>query len=108
MTPTVAAARIFPRLLAQCHALQSKYEQPIEVPLAIYETDYDLAVLRPEDGGVWSAAFDRDVMTELVRLLAGAGVAATLKPLDAASYLRWLAAQGLTNTAANRAAFCGQ
>ena len=40
-------------------------------------------------------------------LLADAGFAASLKRMDAAAYLRWLAAEKLANTAANRAAFVG-
>jgi hypothetical protein len=107
MTPADEAARIFPALLARCRAMQADYGQPVAVPLAVYATDHDLAVLRPEDGGAWSAAFHREVMTVLVRLLAAEGFTATLKPLDAAEYLRWLAAEKLLNTAANRAAFIG-
>ena len=102
------AARIFPAILARCRALPAEFGQLVAVPLAIYETDLDLATLRPEDGGAWSAAFHRDVMAELARLLESEGFAASLKRLDAADYLRWLAAKKLTNTPANRAAFIGQ
>jgi Tfp pilus assembly PilM family ATPase len=105
MTPAAEASRLLPALMERCRALQQQHGQPVVVPLSIYETDHDLATLRPEDRGVWSAAFHREVMEEIATRLRLAGFNVRLVPLDAAAYLRWLAAGKLTNTPANRAAF---
>lgn len=77
---------------------------PSLIVLSIYETDHDLAVLRPEDGGKWSAAFHSKVMREVAKRLRRV-TKVRLRKLDAAAYLRWLAAEGLTNDAGNRAKF---
>ena len=105
MSAQEEAFQLFPVLLAGCSALCADFGRPIAIPLAIYDTDDDLAVLRPEDAAVWSAAFHREVMIELERMLAGAGFTVTLKPVDAGAYLGWLAVHTRTNTPASRAAF---
>lgn len=108
MTAADEAGRLLPALLARCRALREQFGEPVAVPLAVYETDNDLATLRPEDGGAWSAQFHRDVMTEIAARLESAGFPVRLVTMDAAEYLRWLAAERLTNTPANRAAFIGR
>lgn len=105
MNAAAEADRLLPALLERCHALRERFGPPAEVPLAIYETDHDLAVLRPEDRGQWSAAFHRQVMEEIAVRLRIHGFRVRIKTIDAASYLRWLAAEKLTNTPAHRAQF---
>lgn len=76
--------------------------------LALYATDHDLRILRPEDG----PEATRDEHEALVRQVAALlterhGLAFEFITLDASSYLRWLAAEGKKNTAENRAAWIG-
>lgn len=105
MTPDAEADRLWPQLLARVEALGEHFGMPAEIPLSIYETDLDLATLRPEDGGKWSADFHRRVMQILATRLRLRGYRVRLVQLEATAYLRWLAAEKKTNTAANRAAF---
>lgn len=105
MSVEAAADRLWPHLLARVTALAGQYGSPVEIPLSIYETDHDLAILRPEDGGKWSAGFHRAVMQLIAARLRLRGYRVRLVPLDAAAYLRWLAETRQKNTAANRAAF---
>lgn len=105
MNPETEAERLLPVLAERCEILRRQYGQPIEVPLSIYETDHDLAILRPEDGGKWSAEFHRQVMEILAARLRLRGFNVRLRTIDAASYLRWLAAEKITNTPSARAQF---
>lgn len=101
-----AADKLLPALLKQVAALRPADGTPVIIPISIYETDHDLAVLRPEDAGQWSAAFHTMVMRAIARRLRReTGVKVKLITLDAAAYLRWLAEEGLTNDAGNRARF---
>lgn len=105
MNAAAEATRLLPTLLERCTALQQQHGQPLAVPLSTYETDHDLAVLRPEDGGKWTAAFHREVMEILASRLRLHGFNVKLTILDAAAYLRWLAETKQSNTPAARAQF---
>ena len=107
MTAEGEAARLLPHLLEQCRELRAAYGHPVETPISVYETDDDLATLRPEDRGRWTAAFHREVMECIARRLRLHGHRVRLIPLDAASYLRWLAETKQKNTPATRAQFIG-
>ena len=100
-----AANQLFPALLERVELMEEMSGKPSVIPISIYETDHDLATLRPEDGGKWSAAFHAMVMRALARKLRKKGFRCKLVMLNAAAYLRWLAKNGEINTAANRAAF---
>jgi hypothetical protein len=107
MQPAQEAERLFPTLLERCRATAARFGSPVAIPISIYETDNDLATLRPEDGGRWTAAFHRAVMECLSEKLGAEGFPVRLVPLDAAAYLRWLAAEGMSNTPQSRAQFIG-
>jgi hypothetical protein len=100
------ADKLLSVILSRVAALAESHVKPAFIPLSIYETDHDLAVLRPEDQGQWTAAFHAEVMRALARKIRKAtGIKVVLKTIDAAGYLRWLAENNLKNEAANRAAF---
>ena len=99
------ADRIFTHLLGICEAIKARFGKAQSTPISIYETDHDLATLRPEDGGAWTAAFHREVMELIAVRLRVLGYPVRLVTLHAADYLRWLAAKKLTNTPAHRAQF---
>lgn len=107
MTAEQEAGRLLETLLPRCEELMAEYGRPVEIPLSVYETDHDLATLRPEDGGRWTAAFHREVMECIATRLRLKGHHVRLVPMDAAKYLRWLADTRQKNTPANRAQFIG-
>ena len=107
MDAETEANRLFQTLHERCRALTAQFGKPTEIPLSVYETDHDLATLRPEDGGRWTAAFHRAVMESLAARLREKGFTVRLVPLDAAAYFRWLAAGNHRNTPDARAQFIG-
>ena len=100
-----AAKQLWPVLIGQVRELEERFGKPSIIPLSIYETDHDLAVLRPEDGGKWSAEFHAMVMRQLARWLRRDGYNPKLITIDAAAYLRWLAENKFTNDAGRRSQF---
>ena len=105
MTVATESDRLFPLLLARCRELSARFGRAQEVPLSIYETDDDLATLRPEDGGRWTADFHRQVMESLALRLRLEGFPVRLVLLNAADYLRWLAQEKRRNSPEARAQF---
>ncbi|HRW57949.1 MAG TPA: hypothetical protein P5185_09345 [Oscillospiraceae bacterium] len=75
-------------------------------PMTDYECDEDLRLLRPEDGPDATVEDHRILNRAVARLLRTRyGMRPIAVPLRAADYLRWLAAEGRKNDAANRALF---
>jgi hypothetical protein len=99
------ADKLYPAFIGRVRELESRYGKPSIIPISIYDTDHDLAVLRPEDKGQWTAEFHASVMRAMARRLRREGYKVKLITLDAAKYLRWLASEGLKNEPQNRAAF---
>jgi hypothetical protein len=105
MTATAEAERLLQHLLPQCEQMQASHGKAAAVPISVYETDHDLATLRPEDGGRWTAEFHREVMEQIAASLRLLGYVVRLVPMDAAKYLRWLSDTKQTNSPGNRARF---
>lgn len=105
MTAKQEADRLFPVLLERTQSLQKQFGGVSTIPISTYETDEDLAVLRPEDRGAWSAEFHRQIMQIIATRLRLRGFKVKLTRLDAASYRRWLAETKQKNTPGNRAHF---
>ena len=77
---------------------------PNLVRLTRYETQHDYEVLRPEDQPAKKS--DHDTMIEYISAeLHTEGIPVEVVVLDAAAYLRWLAAENLKNTTENRASW---
>jgi hypothetical protein len=83
---------------------------PAAVKLAVYESDFDFSVLRPEDAeSHWTCDFHRAVIHQVGQIIkkkTGANV--LIVTLNSADYLRWLAKHKLKNTPDARAQFINQ
>lgn len=89
-------------------ALESGETLPGHIVLAKYESQLDYETLRPEDK---PARFEDHtemidtIATTILPTLKSSGIQLTTPVINASDYLRWLAANGRTNTANNRAEF---
>jgi len=77
---------------------------PNLVRLTRYETQHDYELLRPEDQPAQKSDHD-DMIEYIAEELHFEGVPVQVVVLDAAAYLRWLAAENLKNTPENRASW---
>lgn len=89
-------------------SLETSEPNPGRVVLAKYESQLDYETLRPEDQPATvedHAEMIEWIATALATHLYMRGIELATPVINASQYLRWLAAEGLTNNAANRAAF---
>ena len=87
--------------------IDSSTDIPNSIVLATYETQLDYEILRPEDKPT-SVQDHREMINYIKTLLDqefGGTPQITITTVNASQYLRWLAANKLTNDAGNRALF---
>lgn len=91
--------------LAQARRLREAYGSPQAINLTIYLTDEDLHQLRPEDGPDATCQQQQRITHAVAKAMRSEGHRVMLIPLRVVDYMRWLTANGKTNTPANRAAW---
>jgi hypothetical protein len=94
--------------IALLAGVKDMHPKPGHIVLAKYETQLDYETLRPEDQP--ARVEDHSEMIEHIATAIAThchmqGIRVLTPIVHASTYLRWLAANHLTNTAANRAAF---
>ena len=89
--------------LTQARRMREQYGEPQIIGLSVYASDEDLRQLRPEDGPEATAAQQRRITEAVATALRGDGHLVKLITLRVVDYLKWLSAEGKSNTATTRA-----
>ncbi len=76
----------------------------IAVLIADYADDAAIRILKPDNPGM-TLRDQRALNQALARIMRRSGATVSFVPVDAAAYLGWLSAHGLSNNAGNRAQY---